>query len=168
LLADFGEGMITTMARGRNQQATPDLFSTASVRETTSSPIKQVSATEAPANNSQRYVLPEDLPNAVKRLTDRELDLLIAVSINEAKRWGRLPPSVQPKAPDGSIAKQSSSRHKRQVELATVSLTRSQVNAVRAAFKAGITPSRIARQFGISQSDVRKVLASYIAMQRGT
>jgi uncharacterized protein (DUF433 family) len=35
------------------------------------------------------------------------------------------------------------------------------VNAVLATFKAGIAPSRIARQFdGISQSDVRKVLAS--------
>jgi len=34
------------------------------------------------------------------------------------------------------------------------------VNAVRAAFKAGITPSRIARQFGISQSNVRKALAT--------
>jgi hypothetical protein len=39
-------------------------------------------------------------------------------------------------------------------------LTRGQVNAVRSAFKAGITPSRIAREFGISQSDVRKALAS--------
>ena len=34
------------------------------------------------------------------------------------------------------------------------------LNAVRAAFKAGITPAKIAKQFGISQSDVRKVLAS--------
>jgi hypothetical protein len=47
----------------------------------------------------------------------------------------------------------------RQGELA-VSLTRGQINAVRAAFKAGIKPSLISRQFGISQSDVRKVLAS--------
>jgi DNA-binding transcriptional regulator LsrR (DeoR family) len=39
-------------------------------------------------------------------------------------------------------------------------LTRGQVNAVHAAFKAGIKPSVIARQFGISQSDVRKVLTS--------
>ena len=52
------------------------------------------------------------------------------------------------------------SSHRRQVEVATVSLTRGQVNAVRAAFKAGIKPSRIARQFGISQSDVKNVLAS--------
>jgi transposase-like protein len=34
------------------------------------------------------------------------------------------------------------------------------LNAVRAAFKAGVTPSRIARQFGLSQSDVRKALAA--------
>ena len=34
------------------------------------------------------------------------------------------------------------------------------LTAVRAAFKAGVTPSRIARQFGLSQSDVRKALAA--------
>jgi uncharacterized protein (DUF433 family) len=39
-------------------------------------------------------------------------------------------------------------------------LTRGQVNAVRSALKAGITPSRIARQFGLSQASVRKALAS--------
>jgi predicted transcriptional regulator len=43
---------------------------------------------------------------------------------------------------------------------AAVPLTQGKLNAVRAAFKAGVTPSRIARQFGISQSDVRKALAS--------
>ena len=31
---------------------------------------------------------------------------------------------------------------------------------MRAAFKAGVTPTRIARQFGLSQADVRKVLSS--------
>jgi hypothetical protein len=39
-------------------------------------------------------------------------------------------------------------------------LAQGKLNAVRAAFKAGVTPSRIARQFGISLSDVKKVLAS--------
>jgi hypothetical protein len=39
------------------------------------------------------------------------------------------------------------------------SLTRGQLNAVRAAVKAGVKPSAIARQFGISQSDIRKALA---------
>jgi hypothetical protein len=49
---------------------------------------------------------------------------------------------------------------RRHVNIAEIPLTRGQVNAVRAAFKAGVTPSRIARQFGISQSNVRKALAS--------
>jgi len=49
------------------------------------------------------------------------------------------------------------------VEEIDVSLAQGKLNAVRAAFKAGITPSRIARQFGISQSDVRKALASDVA-----
>jgi predicted DNA-binding protein (UPF0251 family) len=149
------------MGRDRTQPATPDLFSTARVEETTSPKTEQDSPAQA-----QRHVLPKDLPNAVKHLTDRELDLLITASVEEVKRRGRVPPSVQAN-PDESIPKRSSSRDKRQAERATVSLTRGQVNAVRAVFKAGITPSRIARQFGISQSDVRKVLASDNATQKG-
>jgi transposase-like protein len=47
--------------------------------------------------------------------------------------------------------------------IAAVPLTQGKLNAVRAAFKAGVTPSRIARQFGISLSEVRKALASGIA-----
>ncbi len=46
------------------------------------------------------------------------------------------------------------------MDIVEVSLTSGQVNAVRSAFKAGITRARIARQFGISQSNVRKALAT--------
>jgi hypothetical protein len=45
-------------------------------------------------------------------------------------------------------------------ETVPVSLTTGKINAVRAAFKAGVKPTQIARQFGISQSDVRKVLVA--------
>jgi hypothetical protein len=51
------------------------------------------------------------------------------------------------------------SRKQRTREVSTP-LAQGKLNAVRAAFKAGVTPSRIARQFGVSQSDVRKALAS--------
>jgi hypothetical protein len=163
LLADVGGGMITTMGRDRTPQATPDLFSTTAVGERTSPTTKQV-----PSAQEQRHVLPKDLPNAVKHLTDRDLDLLITASVEEAKRRGRVPPSGQPNSSDESVAKRSSSRDKRRAEVATVSLTRGQVNAVRAALKAGIKPSLIARQFGISQSDVRQVLASDVPTQRRT
>jgi hypothetical protein len=147
------------MGQDRTQQATPDLFSTAPVGETSPSATKPV-ASAAP---ERRHVLPKDLPNAVKHLSDEELDRLIAASLEEAKRRGRAPAGIQT---EESVAKRSSGTDdRRQGELA-VSLTRGQINAVRAAFKAGIKPSLIARQFGISQSDVRKVLASDTAARR--
>lgn len=149
--------MILGMGRDRTQQATLDLFSTASSGEP--SPRSKQSSPQ-----KRRHVLPKDLPNAVKHLDDRELDLLITASLEEAKRRGRLLPNVQANTPDESARQRSSrmakSSQRRQVEVAAVSLTRGQVNAVRAAAKAGIKPSLIARQFGISQSDVRKVLTS--------
>jgi hypothetical protein len=151
--------MIVSMGHDRTQQATPDLFSTAWSGEPSPPPrAKQSSA------QKRRHVLPNDLPNAVKHLDDRELDLLITASLHEAKRRGRLLPNVQANKPDESAQKQLSriakSSPRRQVGPAPVSLTRGQLNAVRAAAKAGIKPSVIARQFGLSQSDVRKVLAS--------
>ena len=117
----------------------------------------------------QRYVLPKNLGHAVKQLSDGELDALFKVAFHEAKRRGRLPSTVgtdsSPSScpPPDLLTKRSSTTDKskrRQVDVAEISLTRGQVNAVRSAFKAGITPSRIARQFGISQSNVRKALAS--------
>src|SRR5262249_22519812 len=152
------------MGRGRTQQGTPDLFSTASPGETPSPPAtKQVSSV-----GERRYVLRKDLPNIVKHLNDRELDMLITASLEEASRRGRLPPTVHLSASDESVSKQSPRTHTsshRQVEVATISLTRGQINAVRAALKAGVKPALIARQFGISQSDVRQVLASDASMR---
>jgi hypothetical protein len=168
LLTDVDGGIIRRMGPDRTEPATPNLFSTHMVQDG-STPTRRASAKEAPADTAtQRHVLPRDLPNAVKYLSDTELDLLITTSVQEAKRRGRLPPSAQPNPTDEPVAKQSSSRHKGQTEIANVSLTRGQVNAVRAATKAGIKPSQIARQFGISQSDVRKVLASDAATQKRT
>ena len=145
------------MPRGRTEDA-PDLFSTPSVGETSAPPTKQVSVAQ-----EQRHVLPQDLPSAVKHLTDNELDLLIAACLQEARRRGRLPARDQ----TNKRLRGDKSSHPGELEVATVSLTRGQINAVRAAFKAGIKPSLIARQFGISHSNVRKVLASDAAV-RGT
>jgi hypothetical protein len=44
-----------------------------------------------------------------------------------------------------------------------VLVTRGKLNAVRAAFKAGVKPSQIARQFGLPQTEVRKALASDVS-----
>jgi len=93
-----------------------------------------------------------------------------ASTLDEMKRRGKLPHGVETDLRTlrsrfdvrPNLPKVSSHPTKKgqNVDNAEVPLTRGQLNAVRAAFKAGITPSRIARQFGLSQSDVRKALAS--------
>jgi hypothetical protein len=82
----------------------------------------------------------------MQQLADNELDRLLSAVIAEQKRGGK------------TLAVSYESSRKRLIESLAVPLTQGKLNAVRAAFKAGVTPSRIARQFGISQSDVRKAL----------
>ncbi len=148
------------MGRQPGEQISPDLFSTAEGRDASPPPSPPApEATSEPA--PQRHVLPKNLPKAVKHLSDGELDLLHTATLEEMKRRGRFPRSVSEQSsrhPSGLPTKRLPPR--RHTDVPEVSLTRGQVNAVRSAFKAGITPARIARQFGISQSNVRKALAS--------
>jgi DNA-binding NarL/FixJ family response regulator len=86
--------------------------------------------------------LPSNLDAAIKRLDDEELDRLFSAVVAEQKRRGKRLPNFAERT--------------RRNEPSPSSLTRGQVNAVLAAFKAGVTPSRIARQFGLSQADVEE------------
>ena len=155
------------MGRDPADRTAPDAFPTATVRETsappkTSAPSKLPAAEAAAEADPRRYILPKNLRNAVKHLSDGELDLMHAATVEEMRRRGRTP-SVETDLPvrlDTAKMRSPPTEKRRHVNIADVPLTRGQVNAVRAAFKAGITPSRIARQFGISQSNVRKALAS--------
>ena len=99
-----------------------------------------------------RHLLPKDLAGSLRRLDDGEIDTLLAAATAEAERRGGLP-KPQPRA----AAKLAGPRTA--VEEVAGGLTKGKLNAVRAAFKAGVKPSAIAQQFGISQSDVRKALA---------
>jgi hypothetical protein len=90
---------------------------------------------------------------APKRLDDVEIDALLAAVTAEAERRGRRPPSSAP------VSDAKPQRRQEPAEYGAGSLTTGRLNAVRAAFKAGVKPSAIAKQFGISQSDVRKALA---------
>jgi hypothetical protein len=112
------------------------------------SPSLPPNADGAASASSRRHVLPKDLPAAIKQLDDQELDRLLAAALAEQKRRGRKP-AVAVEPPD-----------MRRIEAAVVHLTPGKLNAVRAAFKAGVKPSQIARQFGLSRSDVRKALAT--------
>jgi hypothetical protein len=130
----------------RARSSTPGLFSSAPAREVHSQPLEPIGS---PSAVPSRHVLPADLPNAIRHLNDQELDQLLSAIIAEQKRRGKKLPAEMSR--------------KQRVDVATaVPLTQGKLNAIRPAFKAGITPSRIARQFGISQSDVRKALASEI------
>jgi hypothetical protein len=149
------------------EPAIPDLFSTDGAKAAApTSPVVDPTK-EAAESSSQRHVLPKNLRHGISQLSDGELDELFEAAFDEAKRRGRLPQGVRtdetppaPRPPKLTTKWLSQTDKKRNVDIAEVSLTRGQVNAIRASFKAGITPSRIARQFGVSQSDVRKALAT--------
>jgi hypothetical protein len=96
--------------------------------------------------SSRRHVLPSNLDAAIKQLGDEELDRLFSAVVAEQKRRGKRLSNFDERT--------------RPNEPSPPTLTKGQVNAVRAAFKAGVTPSRIARQFGLSQADVKKALVS--------
>jgi hypothetical protein len=134
------------MRSGRITPMIPNLFSTEPPREQaaltptpTTPPIENSAA-------SSRHVLPSDLPAAIKHLSDQQLEQLhVAVAIEQQRRGKKpLPSKIE----------------SRRTELAAVTLTIGKQNAVRAAFKAGVTPAKIAKQFGIPQSDVRRVIAN--------
>src|SRR6266568_237845 len=134
------------MPRGRTQHPTPDLFSGASAREPPSPPANQVSSPQAAvdmAASLRRHLLPKDLPNALKRLDDGELASLLAAALDEAKRRGKLPSSLA--ASDGPTprSRKRNEPSKGRPAHAVLSLTGGQVNAVRAAFNAGIAPPEL-------------------------
>src|SRR6478672_2837470 len=83
-------------------------------------------------------------------------DHAVAAFQRAAERRGRRPPDPAKEKP---VADAKPQRRQEAAEDRAGSLTTGKLNAVRAAFKAGVKPSAIARQFGISQSDVRKALA---------
>jgi hypothetical protein len=95
---------------------------------------------------SSRYVLPKDLDAAIRHLDDEQLDRLVSVALEERARRKRPPVPEQ-------------TQRKRNAEAISPPLPQGKLNAVRAAFKAGVTPARIAREFGISRADVQRTLA---------
>lgn len=135
------------MPTRRSAQTTPDLFSAAPVPKAPEPrAVPQGKALADNAASQARYVLPKDLAGALKRLDDTELDALLVAVTGEAERRGRLPRLAGSNTTPGENVRSS--------------LTKGKLNAVRAAFKAGVKPAAIARQFGISQADVRSALTA--------
>src|SRR5215467_14369628 len=142
------------MPTRRPAETTSDLFSALpTVKAAGPSAVPKGKAGPDGLASQQRHFLPNDLAGALKRLDDVEIDALLAAVTTEAERRGRRPPSPVKEKPGAG------GKPQRRQQDGAGSLTTGKLNAVRAAFKAGVKPSAIARQFGISQSDVRKALA---------
>jgi len=138
------------MGNNTNPSLKLDLFSTAQQLSDTSplSASEPVRKDEPAATASPSYALPTNLPSALKHLDDNQLDRLLSAVLAELKQRGK------------KLSVSDETSRKQQIKEVAPPLAEGKLNAVRAAFKAGVRPSRIARQFGISQSDVKKVLAS--------
>ena len=141
------------MGNGNNPSIKPDLFSEQQSPDTSSSPASEAKSSplrtdETAATSSQSYALPKNLSSALGYLDDDQLDRLLAAVLAEQRRRGKKVPVLD------------NSPRKAPVKVDAPPLPQGKLNPIRAAFKAGFTPSRIARQFRISKSDVKKALAS--------
>src|SRR5690349_7524243 len=84
------------------------------------------------------YLLPKDLAGALKRLSDGEIGALLAAATLEARRRGL----AESPGKEKSAADQRPPN--RLLRLEEIPLTTAKLNAVRAAFKAGVKLSSIA------------------------
>lgn len=141
------------MGISSNPSIEPDLFSaqqspktpSPSASEPTSSPLR---VHEPAAALSPSYVLPSNLETALSNLPDDQLSRLFSALIGALRRRGR------------KVSVSVGSSRKQRIKEVAPPLAQGKLNAIRAAFKAGVTPFRIAKQFGVSQAAVRKVLAN--------
>jgi hypothetical protein len=104
---------------------------------------------------SRPVLLPDDLVCSLRLLADAELERLQAAVVNEVAR--------RPTGPFGLASDPSDERERRvrtsaAPKPASPGITAGKANAIRAAFRAGLKPATIARQFGVPQSVVRQVL----------
>ena len=106
----------------------------------------------ATERDPRRRLLPHDLDVALKYLTDGELQALAAAVGNEQVR--RTPNA---EGADTSATAEASSPSVTKASKVD-GLTQSQVNLIRASIKAGVKPTALSRQFGISQAQVRAAL----------
>ena len=125
------------MGAPSNRLSVPDSSSSTGPECPWSSPLRSSgpASRETEAAQSPRYILPKDLDVAIRHLDDQQLDRLVSIALEERAR------RKQPPVPEKS-------RWKRNAEAVSPRLPQGKLNAVRAAFKAGVTPVRIAREFG--------------------
>jgi hypothetical protein len=100
-------------------------------------------------------LLPSNLESSLAILSDDEFARLHAGVTAEAAR--RKNTVRSPKPTQAAVAHASNSSKSKP---ASGSLSTAKANLVRAAIKAGVKPSAIARQFGVSKAEISEVLRS--------
>ena len=170
------EGNLRSIVRKpRINQLTPDLFSQP---HSTGSPAIETIASPAIVPPQRDYLLPRDLAAALKTLSHHELTILgQALMEEQGRRKGKpyqpgatlqqsapsqaskIPRSLAPSPAQARKPARAAAPASRAPKLEAMPLTRARVSAVRAAFKAGVKPGTIARQFGATHAQVREALA---------
>ena len=106
---------------------------------------------------SRPVLLPDDLVCSLRLLADAELKRLQVAVLNEVARRG-LPTPPLGRASDPSDERERRVRTASAPKPDSPGVTAGKANAIRAAFRAGMKPATIARQFGVPQPAVRQVL----------
>jgi hypothetical protein len=144
--ASRGHVQTVTMGANRDQPGLPDLFTTLENRGRSAHPSQAGDGVASPQMASRRHFLPKDLANSIKALDDHDFDRLVAAVLTEQQRRGLKQPSNE-------------NLDKQRAENLTV-LSSGLLRAIRAALKAGLKPTQIARQFKVSPAEIRNVLAN--------
>ena len=148
-----GDAIVGVMrARPFPQQAS-DLFTAAADAKAVAPPetggvAANPAAEKVGQPSAPRHLLPRDLPRALTRLDDGEIDALLAAVVEEAKRRDRVPSSLLAQRPeahqhlhDPSRSKEPATRPSRASARGEgASLTRGQVSAARGSRQASRCP----------------------------
>src|SRR5215211_8682173 len=135
----------------RDARPEPDLFTL---------PDRKTEPTPLP---SRPVLLPDDLVSCLRQLADADLERLQSAVLKEVARRGP-PPGVaratEREVRPSAAPRPASFRRPRNSPSVPVApaVTAGKASAIRAAFRAGLKPATIARQFGVPQSVVRQVL----------
>jgi hypothetical protein len=142
------------MARDRSTSGTADLF------KPPSGVVSRSPRTAKPVGRKQ-IVLPSNLPLALQSLDDSSFNALVREVGVEARRRGVAAPGAAiAEIADHKVAsKKATESPETRSKIAANKVPTGKANLIRAAFKAGVKPAAIAREFGISPSVVRDVLA---------
>src|SRR4051794_13418924 len=135
---------MVTRARNRGD-AWSDLFNGPAMDE----PVR--SETPGAASPPVRPLLPSDLEASLQILSATEFERLLTAVHGEAARRRKSAPQPRSARVHGPRPQKPNP---------PAGIPSAKANAVRAAFKAGVKPLAIARQFGLSQAVIRDLLRS--------